>query len=146
MQELQPGWFDHTVVVLSPHLMQNFGLGHGSPHTEGQRCPHGSSLEQRSLHGSLLQGAPQGRSHAPCKQQQQNQIKGQRLPMRSILGRSSEELHAPCKDQQSSKGCPDGPINKTSHRKSRRRSQGRSHAPASNTNLNHTLVLRVHWL
>lgn len=38
---------------------------HTSPHSPGQRCPHFSVFSHRMLQGSLSQGAPQGKLHAP---------------------------------------------------------------------------------
>jgi len=49
-----------TVRDLSPQWMQIFLMGHGSPHTLGQRWPQLSCSEQRSLQGSLVHGAPHG--------------------------------------------------------------------------------------
>mmetsp|Transcript_4607 Transcript_4607/g.10915 ORF Transcript_4607/g.10915 Transcript_4607/m.10915 type:complete len:105 (+) Transcript_4607:1456-1770(+) len=54
-----------TVALTSslPHSTQYSSLGHGSPQIEGHWCPQRSFSGQRLLHGSLVQGAPQTRSH-----------------------------------------------------------------------------------
>lgn len=55
-----------TVMPASPQWMQNCLEGQSSPQMPRHWCPHDSFLQHLLSQGSLLHGAPHGRSHLPC--------------------------------------------------------------------------------